>query len=168
MDESSIKDSLNKPLEEIMIEDVFKTALAMEKRGEKIYYLLAEKIPNVKIKEVLLILSEEESKHYKRFQEMSFEVQHIMTHSIPGTLAAITKYTQGKIFDDVVLKQKLKNLSDLDSIFEFAMGIELDSILLYQELKDVVSPNLKSIINDFIDQERFHFLRILQLKQTKT
>ncbi len=98
---------------------------------------------------------------------MSYDFQHIMTRSAPGTLAAITKYTQGKVFDDTVLKQKLKNLSDLDSIFEFAMGIELDSILLYQELKEAVSPNQKSIIDDFIDQERFHFLRILQLKQAK-
>lgn len=168
MDELNIKIQMNKALNEIVIEDVFHTALAMEKKGEKLYYLLADKISNVKIKELLLILSEEESRHYKKLVDMTYDFKSIIEHSAPGTLAAITKYTQGKLFDDILLKEKLKKLSDMDSVFEFAISIELDSILLYQELKDVVSPIQKTIIEDLINQERLHFLKILQLKQTKS
>ncbi len=155
-------------MEQITIEDVLHTALAMEKKGEKLYYLLADKISNVKIKEVLLILSEEESRHYKKLVDISYDFKTIIDRSAPGTLAAITKYTQGKLFDDLLLKEKLLKLVDLESVFEFAISIELDSILLYQELKDAVGNIQKIILDDLVDQERMHFLKILQLKQAKS
>lgn len=161
------RDFLNIPADEIVIEDVFHVAMEMEKKGERLYYLLADKVPDVKFKELLLVLSEEESRHYKKLTEMAEDLKNIITRSAPGTLAAIAKYTRGKMFDDNLLKIKLKKLKDMDSIFEFAISVELDSILLYQELKDAVSPIQKTILNDLIDQERLHFLKLLQLKQTK-
>jgi rubrerythrin len=146
MDDLNFNLLINKPLEDIIIDDVFKTVLAMEKKGEKLYYLLADFISDIKAKELLLILSEEESRHFKKFQEMSYLFKNIENNRVGTNLAAITRFTQGKLFDEAILREKLKKISDLDSIYEFAMSIELDSMLLYQEIKDNVGSISKTVM----------------------
>jgi len=48
---------------------------------------------------------------------------------------------------------------------EFALGAELDSILYYLEAKNLVPESQKAIVDKVVDEERHHYLKLLEIKK---
>jgi rubrerythrin len=53
----------------------------------------------------------------------------------------------------------------LESAFSYAIDIEMNSILYYQEIKNLVTQDQHGIIDRIIDEERNHFVTLSEKRK---
>lgn len=164
-----LEDAINKlNMSEVSVRDIFKVSMDIEKRREKLYYILADMTEEESIKALFVFLAEEQKKHFKAFQKRLDEIGKLldlvdrMRHTNRNN-----NYTVERFFDLKILEGKLKNLSDIDSVYDFAISNVLDQILFYQQIKSSVADSQQFFVDEIIDEEHRHFLRLVQMKKAK-
>ncbi|MFN7171029.1 MAG: ferritin-like domain-containing protein, partial [Candidatus Omnitrophota bacterium] len=121
--------------------EVLEFAIRIEENGEIFYREVSKKVEQRKVKDLFNFLAEEEVKHRKVFEEMLSQIENYQPpESYPGEyFAYLRAYAEGHIFT----KEKkgalmAKKMHTAKEAIDFAMEIELDSILYYLETKNLV------------------------------
>ena len=129
---------------------------------------MSQKFKESKVKEIFSYLADEETKHKKIYQEMVSKIEkYEPLESYPGEyFAYLRAYADNVIFSKEKLEEKISKIGDLVSAIEFGMNIERDSILYYQDIKNLVPENRRIPIDKIIEEERRHFLKLLEIKKT--
>ena len=163
----SLKD-LDSAVKKITVDDIYHFSLLMERKGIYIYSTLAEKISDTAAKEILLFLAKEETRHIAVLEERFVEaLSPAKNTKIQESIPVLMVHMNDKFFAKDVLRQKLKKISDTETVFEFAMSMELDQILYYQEIKSIVRYQDLPMLETLIEEERKHFYMLLKQKQER-
>ncbi len=150
--------------------EIFQFAIRIEENGEKFYRRMAKELNDKKIKELFNFLAAEELKHKEIYTKMVAEIEtYEPFESYPGEyFDYLRAYADSLIFDQKKLADEINQIKDSLSAIEFAMDRELDSILYYNEAKNLVSKKPRQSIDGIIAEERTHFLKLSELKKLLT
>lgn len=148
------------------VSEIYQFAIKIEENGEKFYRNIAHKTKNKAVKELFEFLAEEEVRHKKVFEKNLSEIEKYEPPEIyPGEYFAYLKaYAEELIFP----KNIEKDLNDKENILEainFGIRRELDSIMYYLEIKDLVPETQHSELDKIIKEERSHFVRLSNIKK---
>lgn len=148
--------------------EVFQFAIRIEENGEKFYRQMAQKFDDPKAKELFSFLANEEIKHKKIYEEMVSKIEKYEPfETFPGEyFAYLRAYADKIIFTQKKFDEEIANIKDIDAAIDYAINAELDSILYYQEIKNLVSENQRKIIEGIIEEERRHFVKLSEIKRT--
>lgn len=144
---------------------VLETAMEMEKRARDLYTRLAQAVKSPDQKRLLEHLANEEKGHHELFHKWLVEMEAFFKDVVVTAHAALlTRYMQSRLFPPDRLKEKIFSMKDLDAIFEFAIGMEMESMVLYSEIKPSVPADQRSFIDHIIAEEKIHLERLVSLK----
>jgi rubrerythrin len=149
--------------------EILKVAIRIEENGEIFYRMMADKLESQQIKSTFIYLADEDNKHKRIFEDMLSEADNYEPfESYPGEYTAYLRaYADEHVFSrEKTGKLMAKKIKTAAEAVKFAVGIELDSIHYYNELKNFVPENQKSIIDKIIEEERSHYLKLLDVQKT--
>lgn len=145
--------------------DIINIAVRIEDNGERFYREAAEKVKSPEVKELLTILAKDETRHKTVFLNLVKNLSlsnELLSDEYMNYLKA---YTDRLIFqgnpDD--FSEQMKKFDQL-WVLDYAIQRELDSILYYYELKNIVTTQDIKLIDEIISEERNHFEKLSKIK----
>lgn len=145
----------------IMATNVFDYALEFEKDSENYYRDLAGKTKQSGLKKILLMLAEEEVKHYKKVEELSKNVKIDISDSqiLMNAVSIFTEIKKNKLsVDDVKTSQA--------ELYRKAQVFEKDSEKFYTDrANESDDPETKGILLHLAKQEHNHFVLLENIIQ---
>lgn len=147
--------------------EVFQFAIRIEENGEKFYREMASKLEDKTVKQLFSALADEEVKHRETYQEMVSRIEKYEPfESFPGEyFEYLRAYADDHIFTTEMMGKEIERISDPSSALAFAMQRELDSILYYTEAKKLVAENYRKLIDQIIEEERKHYVKLSGCKK---
>lgn len=148
--------------------EIFSMAVQIEENGENFYRHAMEITDNAVMKKLFGYLADEEAEHKATFRQMcDGNCQHEPVESFPGEYQQYMQaYTSRVIFDEKALDEEIARVKDGISALDFAIRRELDSILFYHEMKKFVTGKDAEQIDKIIEEERRHFVKLVDLNQS--
>jgi len=148
--------------------EILEFAIRIEENGETFYREMSKKLKQKEFKDLFGYLADEEIKHRKTFEEMLSKIESYQPpESYPGEYFAYLKaYADEHIFTKEkkgsLMAKKIKTAKEA---IDFAISIELDSILYYLEAKNLVPLHEREVINKIVEEERNHYLKLYNIKK---
>jgi len=151
----------------ITVGEILRFAVRMEKNGEKFYRDFAGISPSAKVTNLFLRLASEEAAHKKIFEGL---VEKADSYGDSGGypseyLEYFYNYIDNKDFFKEGVETSLPKSLDTQSALDFALKMELDSVVFYREMKTFVPVEDNKTIEAIIDEEWRHFSQISELKK---
>ncbi len=148
--------------------EIFQFAIRIEENGEKFYRQIVQKFEEPKVKELFSFLADEEIKHKKIYEEMVSKIDRYEPfETFPGEyFAYLRAYADNIIFTQKKFDEEIANIKDMNAALDYAINAELDSILYYQEIKNLVPDDQRKTIDGIIEEERRHFVKLSEIKRT--
>ena len=148
--------------------DIVEVAVRIEENGIT-FYNFAEKIAKTEdAKKLFAQLALAEAAHKRTFEKLLSEIE---TYTPPERYAGeyadyLRNYVDNNlIFTKDVMDKQLSQVTDTVGAFDFAMQRELDSILYYHEVKNLVPAAQHEAIEKIIEEERKHYQMLNQMKK---
>jgi len=153
----------------LTIRDIIDFAVMTENKTEDLYDGLSKLMKSAETRDLFITFAGEESKHSSIFKNMLLDFGKNIYESepVPEHIHFLNIYINGLMFNKDILSKKISRIIDIESVFEFLTGIELDTILFYNEITGFMAEDHKILIKNIIEEERRHFVRIMQIKQMK-
>ncbi|MCM8771578.1 MAG: ferritin family protein [Candidatus Omnitrophica bacterium] len=147
------------------ISEVYQFAIKIEENGERFYRKIANNVKDKEVKELFNFLADEELRHKKIFEENLSKIEKYEPPEIyPGEYFAYLKaYAEELIFPKNIEKEFYKE--DITEAINFGIRRELDSIMYYLEIKDLIPETQHSELDKIIKEERSHFIKLSNLKK---
>ncbi|MCM8819132.1 MAG: ferritin family protein [Candidatus Omnitrophica bacterium] len=147
------------------ISEIYQFAIKIEENGEKFYREFAKKTKDEEVQNLFLFLADEEVRHKKIFEDNLSKIEkYEPPEAYPGEyFAYLKKYAEGLIFTKGIEKEMEKK--DIIDAINFGIRRELDSIMYYLEMKDLIPETQHLELDKIIKEERSHFVRLSNLKQ---
>uniref|UniRef100_A0A7V3RFA4 Ferritin n=1 Tax=Mesoaciditoga lauensis TaxID=1495039 RepID=A0A7V3RFA4_9BACT len=147
-------------------DEIFEMAVKIEKDGEKFYGYLAKNLENPGKKELFPYLQLQEAQHAKDFEKISRDlVDEIDPSMWEDAKFYLQHLVDGKIFptsDEMISKSKYMSL---DQIIDFALSIEKETVIFYNEILDSTkSEKTQEILKKIIHEELGHIERFMKIK----
>jgi rubrerythrin len=147
--------------------DVYEIAMQIEANGEKLYRHAANVTDDSKMKELFTYLADEEVEHQKLFESLAKKVEH---YQLPETYdgeycAYVRSYSEGLVFTPDRMEKELARVKGAEDAIEFGIQREIESILYYLETRNFVPENQRADIDRIIDEERRHYLKLIDLRR---
>jgi rubrerythrin len=148
--------------------EVFQFAIRIEENGEKFYREMAQKLDDKAVKQLFSALADEEVKHRNVYKDMVAKIEKYEPfESFPGEyFEYLRAYADNHIFSADLMKKEMDRINDPSSALAFAMQRELDSILYYTEVKKLVAQNYRQLIDQIIEEERKHYVKLTGCKKS--
>ena len=151
--------------------DIVEVAVRIEENGIT-FYNFAEKIAKTDdAKKLFVQLAEAEAAHKRIFEKLLSQIE---SYTPPESYAGeytdyLRNYVDNNlIFTKEVMDKQLAKVTDTVSAFEFAMQRELDSVLYYHEIKNLVPATQHETIEKIINEERKHYAMLAGMKKKYT
>ncbi len=146
--------------------EILEMAVKIEKDGRDFYGYLAKNIEDPGKKELFSYLQSQENQHVKDFERIS---KDIVDDVDPELWAEAKPYLEsivnGVIFpsyNEMVSKSKYMST---DEIADFAMSIEKETIVFYNEILDISkTEKVQEILKKIIHEELGHVRKLLEIK----
>ena len=151
--------------------EIVGVAISIEENGEEFYKQLATVTKNLQVKETFEFLAGEERKHRNSFREIQQRLGEFkpIYESYPGEyLNYVKALAEENIFTKERARQLLaKKFKKSTAALDIAIGLEKDSILFYNEMKNFVSESERKPIDEIIGQEKEHLRKLSEIKRTQ-
>ena len=149
--------------------EVVQMGIQIEQNGKDYYITVAKSARENKTKEAFQYLAAEEEKHIRTFEDILSQIEkYEPPESYPGEYFAYLRalseeyvFTKARKGEEIAGKVK----SDREAI-ETGIGFEKDSILFYEEMKNLVGQGAHQTIDKLIEQEKEHLRKLSQLKSS--
>ena len=146
--------------------ELVEIAVQMERNGLQFYASAADTVANVKAKDLLHRLANDEVRHLKLFEGMLTSPGLVNMHeSYPGEYAKyLQAHVDGQVFTEARMKQLLaqKALSERDAL-RFGMDSEKDAILYYTEMLRFVQASNEKTVQNIIEEEKKHLAGLVEM-----
>lgn len=149
--------------------EIFEIGIQIEKKGYDFYKILESETKNENLKKLFHWLSNQEKRHIKIFQELR---QHYLNYDFDKLYNwdEVSLYFKAlietKVFPDSEEgKNLIDELEDEIGAIQIAISFEKDNILYFQEIRDLVDNEDKKIINELINEEKNHIMKLLDIKK---
>jgi len=151
--------------------EIVAIAIEIEENGEEFYMRIANVMKNRQVKETFEFLAGEERKHRNSFREIQQRLGEFkpIYESYPDEyLNYVKALVEENIFTKERAGQLLANkLKTPTAALDTAIGLEKDSILFYNEMKNFVSESEHKPIDEIIQQEKEHLRKLSEIKRTQ-
>jgi rubrerythrin len=150
--------------------EILQFAVRMEGIGERFYRDVASTSSVSKVNELFLRLASEEAAHKRTFERLLSKADTFMPpESYPAEyLEAFYNYIDNKVFFKDENKKTLSETFDVLKSLDFAIQMELDSVVFYQEMKTFVPVEDNKNIESIIDEEQRHFAQLIKVRKDLT
>ena len=147
--------------------EIYQFAIKIEENGEKFYRQMTEKLDDPKVKDLFTFLANEEVDHKRTFEKMLSKFEdYTPVESYPGEYFAYLKaYADNLVFGFNRFDDDISKIEDAVSAVQFAIGKELDTIMYFQEMKNIVPKSELNRINAIINEERKHVVKLSEIKR---
>lgn len=147
---------------ELNLVELLNFALTLEQKGEKFYKESANLVTKEELKNLLHELAKEEKEHSVFFhklleQDKSYDPENPFSDEYYEYLY---QYANISLFKTKEKKIEKGNIID---ILNFAIDVELYSILYYFELKKYLNQNDYEILEKIIVEEKSHYNKLVEL-----
>ena len=144
--------------------EILTMAVELERRGIDFYRKL-QKSASAGAQEVFAFLAGEEEKHLAFFSDLlgALEVEDtfVENEEVAGYVGAIVENgVLGKVLED-----QLPPASSLADALEVGMQVEKESVLFYQGFSPLVNPAKKQWLEEVIEEEKRHFLKLAAMRK---
>jgi rubrerythrin len=149
--------------------EIFEIAIQIEKHGEQFYQHAATLCDDPKIKEMFEFLGKEEVAHRKTIDGLLSKIDHYEPpEKYPGEYCQyLTAYSENLVFSDEEFEKQMKGIGTVADALEFAIEKELQSILYYLEMRNLVPQGpQRDEIDKLVDEERRHYLKLNEVKRS--
>jgi rubrerythrin len=151
-------------MSELTLLDVLRVAVAVEEAGRALYEELAESAELVSQSAALRMLAIEESRHESDFRDIldryGGRAPRDLAIAEPGE--DLTKWLS--LFSPDRLAEEAEKISSAEEALSFAARREMDTIMFYSEVRDMMDDELDiEVVDWIIEQERAHFHRVNDL-----
>ena len=154
-------------------DEVFEIAIDIEKNGEQFYAASAALASELKVKELFDFLVTQEQAHRILFEDMRNDLPAKLTlpaHFDPqGEAAMYLQALAGShVFNDADAKKKAASgISDLNEALDFALTLEKDSVIFYQQMKEItISQTGRDPVESIIKEEKKHIIQLSDMKRS--
>lgn len=147
--------------------EIFQIAMKIEENGKTFYKHASTVTDDAKMKDMFNFLAGEEVKHRTTFEGMLSKIEHYEPpERYPGEyFAYLRAYAEGLVFSPEKLQAEMAKVTDAATAVEFAVQREIESILYYLEAKGLVPESQKDEIDRILDEERGHYLKLVEVKK---
>ena len=149
-------------------QEIYQFAMRIEENGERFYRQAAQGVQEKDARGLFEHLADEEVKHRKIFEGMLPKTEtYSMDERYPGEyIEYLRNYLDDKVvFNKRETDRELADVNATPSAIDFAMHREMDAILYFLEIKNLVSKNQQSSIDRIVDEERKHFSLLSQMRK---
>jgi rubrerythrin len=151
--------------------DIVEVAIRIEENGIN-FYKFAEQIAKQEdAKKLFAHLANAESGHKRTFEKFFASMEkYDPPEQYAGEYSAyLRSYVDNNlIFTKEIMDKQLAKVTDTVAAFEFAMQRELDSILYYHEIKNLIPLGQHEAIEKIIEEERKHYVILCDMKKRYT
>jgi len=147
--------------------DVYEIAVQIESNGEKLYRHAVNVTDDSRMKELFTYLADEEVKHMRLFEGLGKKVeQYNLPETYDGEYCSyVRSYSEGLVFTPEKMEKELAKVKSAEDAIEFGIQREIESILYYLETRNFVPDSQKADIDRIIDEERRHYLKLIDLRR---
>jgi len=148
--------------------DIVEVAIRIEENGVNFYKFAEQIAKQEEAKKLFAQLADAEVAHKRIFEGLLAKIEN---YTPPERYAGeysdyVRSYVDNNlIFTKEVMDQELAKVTDTIGAFDFAIRRELDSILYYHEVKNLVPPAQHETIEQIIAEERKHFACLTDMKK---
>lgn len=146
--------------------EILQFAVRMEDLGERFYRDVAFSAEDENVKNLFNYLATEDARHKKIFEELAKKIEtFVYPENYPVEYLDYFYYYVDK--NNLFTNEKkalLSKPSNLSNSFDLSIQLELDSVTLYQELKQFVPAEDNITIENVINEERKHFIILSEAK----
>ncbi len=145
-------------------------AIEIEKNGLAFYSTLAQKAATPASKQIFDYLAEQEERHRALFEGMQEGAGKQPLDALSEEYDAYLKaLADGIIFTNVKgATLKAMQTQNEDEALEIGIKAEKDSILFYQEMRELVRQRNRETVGKIVAEERSHLLRLASLRKGLT
>ncbi|MGI6453806.1 MAG: ferritin-like domain-containing protein [Syntrophomonadaceae bacterium] len=144
-------------------EEIIEIAVQMEQSGKLFYEKASQVTEDAKLKEMLIYLAQEEDKHIEDFTKLGEKLNYsfLPVETYAGEYEDyVRSLVNSHIFNINQVEDLIKEIKSDKDILRFALSFEKDSIVFFQELKNMGNKIAKEVIEDLINEERGHIKKI--------
>ena len=151
--------------------DIVGVAVRIEENGITFYGFAEKMAQAADVKKLFAGLAAAEAAHKRIFEKLLSQIE---TYTPPERYAGeyaeyLRNYVDNNIiFTKEVMDKQLSAVTDTPSALDFAMQRELDSILYYHEIKNLVPQAQHETIEKIIEEERKHYAMLPDAKKKYT
>ena len=148
--------------------DIVEAAIRIEENGANFYRYAMQIAGKEETKSLFRQLADEEVKHQKTFSEILAGMdQSTPPEGYDGEDAAyLHNYVDNRlVFKTDVLAGELGAIKDEESAIDFAIRRELDSLLYYREIRELLPADRREAIDRIILEEKKHFMKLSEMKK---
>ena len=146
------------------LRDIFKFIIAVEEEGNAFYKAVATATEGKLLKDLFISLSKQEVKHAKIFLKLykSYDEKGVNFTAGEELSELLDTLMRGLLFPDISeVRDALRKKRDLVSVIKIAMDVELNTILFYQRIKELLAQKqTKAILQKVIAEEEKHLIRL--------
>ena len=149
-------------------DEIIEMAVRTEATGYEFYTLAKENARTAELKDLFNYLAEEELKHKATYEGMT-DVIGEPAQGHPVDWDEVGEYVQAMVNSsfflggDKNINMAAKAGNDEEAV-DFALGFEKDTLLFFYQLRDLVKPVNKPVIEKIIKQEQLHIQRLSAIK----
>ena len=148
--------------------DIVEVAIRIEENGIN-FYKFAEQIARQEdAKKLFSQLAQAEAAHKRTFEKFFADMEkYNPPEQYAGEYSAyLRNYVDNNlIFTKEIMDRQLAKVTDTVGAFEFAMQRELDSVLYYHEIKNLVPAAQHEAVDKIIEEERRHYTLLCDMKK---
>jgi rubrerythrin len=148
--------------------DIVEVAIRIEENGANFYKFAEQIAKQEEAKKLFAELAAAEAVHKRIFEGIFAKMEKSSPpESYQGEYKAYLRdYVDNNIiFTKEAMDKELVNVKDTLSALDFAIKRELDSILYYHEIKNLVSAAQHGALEQIIEEERKHFTTLTAMKK---
>lgn len=148
--------------------DIFAVAIKIEERGEAFYRQVAQQVAQETVQKLFTKLADDEVGHKELFTQMAKQLGELSLakSSQEDFWAYLNAYTENLIFEEPgQLPYNAGHAFDLTRAIMYAIEKELDSVLFYKEIKEMVPASEQGLVDRIINEERRHVVNLSWLKK---
>lgn len=148
--------------------ELVNVAVGIEQNGAAFYDSLAGSAKEANVKSTYKYLADQEREHLKTFQGM---LASVGDYQPPETLTDDYAHYVKALIDtsvftsDQTAREVMKRASSNREAVEIGIGAEKDSIMFYSEMRDLIRPQDREVVERIINEERSHLVELLRLKR---
>lgn len=155
--------------DESLVHDILDMAFQIKQKGYDFYKTMAINTSNIHLKKGYNWLADEEKKHIDNFEQLRHSIEKIETSEIDNW-DEVSLYFKAlidtKVFPDSSEGNSLaQELKDEIGAIHISISFEKDTILFLQELNRWIKPKDQKKIEQLINEEKSHILKLFQMKK---
>lgn len=146
--------------------ELLEIAIHIEENGQRFYSRAAKSIDDQTVRLIFNHLADEEVRHQELFSGLLAEADSYkpVMEAYPGEhIAYIRTFADRLVFGKELPESELPGITDPGAAVRFGLDRETESILLYQELKELLPKDKNPVVDAIITEEKTHYTKLAGL-----